>query len=171
MELVKKLAEIQRSLKAPKDKVNQYSPSKFKYRNCEAILIALKPLLDGEILLLNDEIVQIGDRFYVKATVTLKDSKDEISVSAFARECITKKGMDDAQLTGSCSSYARKYALCGLFAIDDSADDPDSRDNSGNVGFVLDDNAKSWIDAAKTDINNLNQITDANYKQFIKDNL
>ncbi|GAH06878.1 unnamed protein product, partial [marine sediment metagenome] len=80
MELIKKLAEIQKSLKAPKDKTNSYSPSKFKYRNCEAILIALKPLLDGEILLLNDEIVQIGDRYYVKATVTLKDSKNEISV-------------------------------------------------------------------------------------------
>jgi len=178
MELVKKLAEIQQSLNAPKSQFNKFG--KYSYRNCEDILKAVKPLLGECILTLSDDIVQIGDRFYVKATASIRDGKDTIEVSAFARECLSKKGMDDAQLTGSCSSYSRKYSLNGLFSIDDSAGDPDSMDNSannidktfnGNTGYVLDDNAKSWIESAKQDRTILNQIEDPEYRKFIEGKL
>lgn len=116
-----KLSQIQKSLKAPKNQFNSFG--KYNYRNCEDILEALKPLLDECTLTISDEIVMIGNRFYVKATATLKDvSEGEFSVSAYAREDETKKGMDLAQVTGSASSYARKYALNGLFLIDDTKD-------------------------------------------------
>jgi hypothetical protein len=115
-------------LKAPKNQFNQFG--KYKYRNCEDILEAVKPLLGEGTLTLSDHVVQIGDRYYVKATATLKDSygKEE-SVTAYARESEDKKGMDDAQITGAASSYARKYALNGLFCIDDTKD-ADSKDNT-----------------------------------------
>ena len=119
-ELVKKLSEIQRKLKAPKGQFNSYG--KYAYRNCEDILEALKPLLKDVILTITDEVVLIGDRFYIKATAQITDGDSTISVSAFARECDSRKGMDDAMLTGSTSSYARKYALNGLFCIDDNRD-------------------------------------------------
>lgn len=114
---------IQRELKAPKGNYNSFG--KYKYRSCEDILEAVKPILSkyGIFILLTDEIVYIEGRFYVKATVRLMGaSESSISVSAYAREDETKKGMDGAQVTGACSSYARKYALSGLFAIDDTAD-------------------------------------------------
>jgi hypothetical protein len=115
------LMKIQQNLKAPKGQYNEFA--KFKYRSCEDILEAVKPLLDTSLyLLISDEIVLIGERYYVKATVKLSNGKDEINVSAFARESLDKKGMDDAQITGATSSYARKYALNGMFAIDDTKD-------------------------------------------------
>ena len=115
------LTKIQTELKAPKGQFNSFG--KYKYRNCEDILEALKPLLKEteSCILLSDEVVMVGDRFYVKATVTLK-GEEQWSATAFAREATTKKGMDEAQITGSASSYARKYALNGLFAIDDTKD-------------------------------------------------
>jgi len=126
---MKELQLIQSALKAPKGQTNAFG--KYKYRSCEDILEALKPLLEQQecSLVINDEIVMVGERYYVKATATVSHEDRQISVSAFARESFSKKGMDDAQLTGSCSSYARKYALNGLFAIDDTKDS-DSRDNS-----------------------------------------
>lgn len=116
------LVKIQSELKAPKGQYNSFG--KYSYRSCEDILEALKPLLfkhEAE-LYLSDEVVQVGDRVYVKATATFT-SKDEMrSISAYAREPKEKKGMDEAQITGTASSYARKYALNGLFLIDDSKD-------------------------------------------------
>lgn len=127
-ELVKKLMQIQNRLKAPKSQYNSFS--NFHYRSAEDILEALKPLLmEQELtLFINDEIVQIGERYYIKAVCTLTDGKENIETQAFAREAENKKGSDESQITGACSSYARKYALNGMFCIDD-AKDPDSEDN------------------------------------------
>ncbi len=113
---------IQEKLVAPKDQYNSFG--KYKYRSCEDILEAVKPLLQEteSTLTLSDEVMQLGDRYYVKATATLTNDNKSISVSAYARESETKKGMDSAQITGAASSYARKYALNGLFAIDDTKD-------------------------------------------------
>lgn len=121
--IYQELARIQQELKAPKNLYNSFG--KYKYRNAEGILEAVKPLLNGLVLLLSDTIKQIGDRYYVEATATLTDGDDAISVTASAREDETKKGMDGCQITGSCSSYARKYALNGLFDIDDTKDSDD----------------------------------------------
>jgi len=117
-----KLLEIQSKLKAPKNQTNAFG--KYKYRSCEDILEAVKPLLkeQGLTMTISDTLDGIGDRNYVRATVTLSDGEKEISVSAYAREEETKKGMDGAQITGAASSYARKYALNGLFLIDDTKD-------------------------------------------------
>ena len=125
MEFFEKLVAIQADLKAPKDKVNKFS--NFKYRSCEGILEAVKPLLAKHALYLNisDDIVQIGDRYYVKAKATITDGTNSQTAIAWAREEDGKKGMDAAQLTGATSSYARKYALNALFGIDD-AKDPDT---------------------------------------------
>lgn len=121
---MKKLTKIQSNLKAPKGNFNSFG--KYKYRSCEDILEALKPLLEEHscVVTLSDEIVQIWERYYIKATATLLDceSGETQSTTAFAREELEKKGMDSSQITGSASSYARKYALNGLFAIDDGVD-------------------------------------------------
>ncbi|HAW7813163.1 TPA: ERF family protein [Escherichia coli] len=122
-ELHKKLWTIQQTLNAPKNQRNNFGG--YSYRSAEDILEAVKPLLQNVTLTLNDEIVLIGDRYYVKATATLSDGEDAIAVTAYAREEESKKGMDSSQLTGATSSYARKYALNGLFCIDD-AKDPDT---------------------------------------------
>lgn len=119
-----KLMEIQTKLNAPKGQYNGFG--KYSYRSCEDILEALKPLLSevGAAVTLEDEIKLIGDRYYVEATATFIDidSCDVIRVKALARESADKKGMDSSQVTGATSSYARKYALNGLFAIDDNKD-------------------------------------------------
>lgn len=120
-----KLLEIQSRLKAPKDKKNTFGG--YTYRSCEGILEALKPLLKETktALLITDSVELIGDRFYILATATLTDAETGTQIAqatGYAREADAKKGMDDAQLTGSASSYARKYALNGLFAIDDNKD-------------------------------------------------
>jgi len=124
------LSAIQCKLNAPKNLYNEFG--RYSYRSCEGILEALKPMLEshGATLVLCDEIVSVPDRIYVKATATFNADPQErcISASAFAREQASKKGMDEAQITGSASSYARKYALNGLFLIDDTKD-PDSKDN------------------------------------------
>lgn len=120
----KKLMNMQSELKAPKGQYNSFG--KYKYRSCEDILEAVKPVLakHGCTLTISDSIMLIGDRFYVKATATLSDTDSDksISVSAYARESQDKKGMDASQVTGATSSYARKYALNGLFCIDDTKD-------------------------------------------------
>nr|WP_269218431.1 ERF family protein [Escherichia coli] len=114
---------IQQTLNAPKNQRNNFGG--YNYRSAEDILEAVKPLLQSITLTVSDEIVLIGNRYYVKATATLSDGEDEIAVTAYAREEESKKGMDVSQLTGATSSYARKYALNGLFCIDD-ARDPDT---------------------------------------------
>ena len=126
---MKELSQIQAKLNAPKSQYNSFG--KYSYRNAEDILAAVKPF-EEELnvdLTLSDDIVVVGDRIYVKATATLTNDKGEMrQTTAFAREPQTKKGMDDSQVTGASSSYARKYALNGLFAIDDTKD-ADSMDN------------------------------------------
>ena len=124
MNIQEKLTTIQLELKAPKSKRNNFG--NYNYRSCEDILEAVKPLLAANMcsLTLDDDVLCIGDRVYVKATATLTDHAEgaTISTHAFAREAETKKGMDESQITGTASSYARKYALNGLFAIDDTKD-------------------------------------------------
>lgn len=123
-----KLVEIQKELKVPKDQWNDFS--KFNYRSAEAIEEKAKPLCHerGLTLVTSDEPVAVGNWNYIKASAILSDGKETIAVTAAAREQETKKGMDASQISGSASSYARKYALSGLFAIDDTKD-ADSDDN------------------------------------------
>lgn len=132
MTIRKKLLKIQQELKAPKNIFNNYGG--FHYRNAEGILESLKPLLDELkcLILLEDTLVMVGERYYVKATAKLLDTEsiEEIRVSAYAREEETKKGMDGSQITGASSSYARKYALNGLLAIDDVKDSDTTNDVS-----------------------------------------
>lgn len=119
-----RVGAIQTELKAPKNLYNSFG--NYKYRNAESICEAVKPLLSKYkcILFLTDDIQVVGDRFYLKATATIKDTESDasVSVSAMAREPISKKGMDESQITGAASSYARKYALNGLFLLDDTKD-------------------------------------------------
>lgn len=120
---MKELNTIQSLLKAPKEQYNKFG--NYKYRNCEDILEAVKPLLFSQscTLTISDEIVMIGTRYYVRATATIKNANGETeTTTAYAREDESKKGMDVSQITGSTSSYARKYALNGLFCIDDTKD-------------------------------------------------
>ena len=124
--LTERLFIIQQELNAPKNQWNDFS--EFHYRSCEDILEGVKPLLKGLVLTMSDDVIQVGDRIYVKATALLSDGKDSISNPAMAREPLAKKGMDESQITGTASSYARKYALNGLFCIDDEKD-ADSKDN------------------------------------------
>lgn len=128
---MKELITIQSELKAPKSQFNRFG--NYKYRKAEDILEAVKPILNKQkcTLILTDDIVMVGSRIYVKATATLKNEKGEMeTTTAFAREEDTKKGMDGSQITGAASSYARKYALNGLFAIDDNQDSDTT--NTGN---------------------------------------
>lgn len=122
MKLHEKLLAIQTKLKAPKGQYNSFG--KYSYRSAEDILEAVKPLNaeQGVLLTITDEIKEIGGRVYVVATATVSDGTDTLQVSAFAREPENKKGMDESQITGATSSYARKYALNGLYAIDDNND-------------------------------------------------
>ena len=124
MTIYEKLLNIQAELKAPKSQRNNFG--KYNYRSCEDILEAVKPFLKKEkcVLVINDEVEKIENRYYLKAVVNLIDVEngESIKASAFAREEETKKGMDGSQITGASSSYARKYALNGLFAIDDTKD-------------------------------------------------
>ena len=140
MTIYEKLAKIQSTLKAPKGQYNAFG--KYKYRNCEDILEAVKPLLAEvkAVVIIGDELELIGSRFYVKATARFIDCETDAQITntAYAREEDTKKGMDGSQITGASSSYARKYALNGLFAIDDTKDSdttngmPDQQNNQQN---------------------------------------
>lgn len=164
----KKLMAIQDELNVPKNQYNKFGG--FSYRSCEDILEALKPLLKKNkcVLTLSDDVVNIGDRFYVKATATLADTeKDEsMSITAFARETLSKAKMDDSQITGSASSYARKYALNGLFCIDDvkDADTMDNRKETATLRQIeylekvyTGDNMKKLLKAQG--INSINEIS------------
>lgn len=160
---MEKLAKIQKELKAPKGQLNKFGG--YNYRSCEDILEAVKPLLDGAILTLQDEIINIGNRFYVKATATFTDGTYTHSVTAMAREPETKKGMDESQITGMASSYARKYALNGLFCIDDTKD-ADTMDNTPapkrkqTNEDVLNNQLKPLSEQAKRDIAGATTLTD-----------
>lgn len=173
MNLNEKLLNIQTSLKAPKSQYNSFG--KYNYRNCEDILEAVKPLLksNGITLRLTDDIVCVGERYYVKATAILSDGESEIITSAFAREEETKRGMDASQITGSASSYARKYALNGLFDIDDTKDsDTTNTGNDTTKGKVTSINKNGELtEVTKKKINNcltqLKNITGLEMKEIL----
>lgn len=133
MTIQPKLLAIQQALKAPKDQTNNFGH--YNYRSCEGILEAVKPLLKEQklVILLSDNMKEIGGRVYVESSATLVDTEmsETITVTAYAREEEVKKGMDASQVTGATSSYARKYALNGLFAIDDNKDS-DATNNGDN---------------------------------------
>jgi len=174
-----KLVKIQQALKAPKGNFNAFA--KYNYRSAEDILEAVKPLVhkQGLTLVISDEVVNVGDNNYVKAQVTLTDGETSISTYAFAREEVSKKGMDSAQITGSTSSYARKYALSGLFAIDDGKD-ADTQDNTEHVSEVRYPNtapttpkAQEYLDSLKHQIlgnfNTAGLVKVEEQKSFIAD--
>ena len=133
MNLTEKLINAQSELKAPKNQYNSFG--KYKYRSAEDILEGVKPVNAkyGLLLHLSDEPVYIGERHYIKATATITDGADTMVVTAYARESANRKGQDESQITGTASSYARKYALNGLYLIDDTKDaDTDEYRNQGN---------------------------------------
>ena len=174
------LAYIQQNLKAPKGQYNSFG--KYRYRSQEDILEAVKPHLAacGATLTLSDELVYLGDRYYVKATATLKDEKSGgiIGVTvAYAREEETKKGMDGSQITGTASSYARKYALNGLFLIDDTKDaDTDEYKNestnkkkNAEAEAVIEDDLDKKITAREAQV--LEGMLKPNQIEWVKQNL
>ena len=166
MSVYKKLIEVQTKLKAPKSQYNSFG--KYSYRNCEDILEALKPILKevGATIIISDEVVSVNERYYVKATVKFIDTEtgEVVEASANAREEDNKKGMDSSQLTGSTSSYARKYALNGLFAIDDTKDSDftnthDKEDKKKTLEVISEAQAKRMYMLAKgKDTNMVKQI-------------
>lgn len=146
--MIDKLTLIQTELNAPKNRHNSFG--NYSYRSLEDILEAVKPLLkrEGLVLTLTDTIENIGDNYYVKTVARLTDGNQELQATAYAREALEKKGMDVSQITGSASSYARKYCLNGLFLIDDTKDaDTDEykmKEQHENKAFVPDEN-KKWL--------------------------
>lgn len=159
-----KLSIIQSSLKVPKNQYNQFG--NYSYRNCEDILEALKPILKetGTVITLSDEIQLLGNRYYVKATATLTDvdSKENVSNTAFAREDETRKKMDGSQLTGSASSYARKYALNGLLAIDDTRDSDFLNNSTMNNNIPQNGNTEKY----RNEIANILKAKEIPFKVF-----
>lgn len=149
-----KLSNIQFELKAPKSQYNSFG--KYKYRNCEDILESVKPLLNKHQLCMSisDDIVEVGGRIYVKATVRIYNDTCEEMTTAFAREEENKKGMDSAQLTGATSSYARKYALNGMFLIDDTKDS----DATNTHGKELEKPIAVAVKTSKTTISDVNKV-------------
>lgn len=154
---MKQLIEIQKRLKAPKDKHNKFGG--FNYRSAEGILEAVKPICHelGCSLVLSDEIFQVGERYYVMAYARLISPDGETVVTAYAREPESKKGMDESQITGTASSYARKYALNGLFAIDD-AKDADTDEYQGMVKAAEEIEALESKPITKTHIQHLESL-------------
>ena len=153
---MKLLNEIQQNLNCPKNLYNKFG--NYSYRSAEAILEAVKPLLGEGTIIIEDELVNVGDRYYVKATATLFEAEDkEVKATAYARESETKKGMDDAQITGSASSYARKYALNGLFLIDDTKD-ADTMDNTAKPTPKKEAPKVSKTDEQKIEIGKLLEV-------------
>lgn len=160
--ILEKLNKLQSELSVPKNQRNSFG--KYNYRSCEDIFQAVKPMLNKYklVLVIDDEIVAISDRIYVKATATLFDveSDEEIETTALARESAVKKGMDDSQITGATSSYARKYALNGLFLLDDNKD------------ADTDEHAKQSINNVNDSNTVLNEILElANIKNITKDDI
>ena len=164
--MVKHLIEIQNELKAPKSNYNSFG--KYRYRSAEDILTAVKPLLlrYGCQMTLQDDIVAVGDRYYIKATVTITDGTESETVTALAREDEIKKGMDGSQITGTASSYARKYALNGLFLIDDTKDADTDENRNEAIGRSRSEGAKKAMATkeqnAKDSANQIISEKDAN---------
>lgn len=144
---LEKVAHIQQSLIAPKNQYNNFG--KYKYRTCEDILESVKPLLGNLILLLTDEPVIIGDRFYIKSVAKITDGEKELLSISYARESMEKKGMDSAQVTGSTASYSRKYALGGLLLVDDGKDmDNENNENQykkNHINLNISDNTEGEL--------------------------
>lgn len=169
MNIYEKLTELQNELKAPKNQFNSFG--KYKYRSCEDILEAVKPLLQKYKLaqVIDDDIKEINGRFYVKATISLFDIEKDglmIMVSALAREEDSKKGMDSSQLTGSTSSYARKYALAGLYALDDTQDS-DSLNTHGKEEKNTKDNQSSNGKLSEKQLQTLKGIAEKDKQKLI----
>lgn len=160
--LMEKLSKVQSDLKVPKGQRNSFG--NYNYRSCEDILEAAKPVLkkQGLTLVVSDELVNIGDRYYVKATVSLTDGATKADVTAYAREEEVKKGMDGSQITGAASSYARKYALNGLFLIDDTKDS-DATNTGEQAEAMMDARQKSYINLLLTK----NGVADADKQAFL----
>lgn len=187
MNIYTKLARVQQKLRVNKDQRNDFG--KYNYRSAEQILEAVKPLLfeEGLILWLEDEIEHIGERYYLTASVHLRQANDdaELIVKSKAREEEAVKGQIAAQVTGACSSYARKYALCGLFAIDDAKQDPDTSENTAKRNYLTKDEIEKFrlfiIEHGLTisefcKVHNIAKLTDLTYdevkaisNQMIKD--
>lgn len=167
---MKELITIQAELKAPKTQVNNFGG--YKYRKAEDILEAVKPLLAKQkcTLTITDDIVMVGNRIYVKATATIKNEKGEVETSTgWAREEESKKGMDASQITGASSSYARKYALNGLLAIDDNADSDTT--NNGQQQTQTQQPAPQQSSTAQYHPNDLNEGMEYLSRCINKDNL
>ena len=153
LNLTQRLLNAQSELKAPKGQYNNFG--KYKYRSAEDILEAVKPInaKHGVLLTITDEPVLVGDWHYIKATATITDGTESIVVTAYARESLNKKGMDDSQITGTASSYARKYALNGLYLIDDTKDaDTDEYRNQGNKAPAVKSATQAEIGNLKKEI-------------------
>lgn len=172
---VEKLIAVQTNLKAPKGQYNSFG--KYKYRSAEDILNAVKPLNaeQGLLLTLSDESLLIGDWHYIKATATITDGETQKSYTAYAREPFTKKGMDDSQITGTASSYARKYALNGLYLIDDTkdADTDEYKKQENNVKKIN----KKQLEQLEKNFNEIAELkkmsvksVEANFLTFIQFN-
>lgn len=152
--ILKKLLLIQQELKVPKNQFNSFG--KYNYRSCEDILESARPIANKNncVIVINDDIKEINGRYYVEATITLFDveSGEEISTKALAREAEPKSGMSESQLTGACSSYARKYALAGLFALDDNkdADTMDNRELNKQVSKPTQDEKSKHLSSVLT---------------------
>lgn len=167
MKVFEKLLNVQANLKAPKGQFNSFG--KYNYRSCEDIMEAVKPLLnDNKLsLIVSDQVELIGDRTYIKATATVYDIEtgESTNASAYAREDDTKKGMDLAQVTGSVSSYARKYALNGLFCIDDTKDSDSTnthdKTSTSSTGTSAETPSKSNKELSEKQINRLLAIAKA----------
>ena len=151
------LREIQNKVRASKDQYNEFGG--FAYRNVEKMLTELKPILTEYdcCITFSDTVKEVGGRCYVEATATLHTPEGDISTTAFAREQEVKKGMDQAQITGACSTYSRKYALCGLLAIDDGSQDPDSKKN---VDMITKAQVKTIANIAEQKGSDLSDICD-----------
>jgi len=167
MKIYGELARIQQELKAPKNLYNSFG--KYRYRNAEGILESVKPLLGGLALIINDEPVLIGERYYIKATAILTDGDESVSAVAYAREDSEKKGMDGCQLTGACSSYARKYALNALLMIDDSKDSDDDSLSPKNPENAKEDPPKAARRDAPADVKVSDKLPDAKPKNPVKE--
>jgi hypothetical protein len=165
-DLIKKLSCIQGELKAPKGQTNNFG--KYQYRSCEDILEAVKPLLvaQGLAIVISDDVKAVGERVYVVANITLTDGETTVTNTAYAREALAKKGMDDSQITGAASSYARKYALNGMFCIDDTKD-ADSQNNTVNQTRDPSDDDMAWVNAIKAGNAALEEINNTKYREYI----
>jgi len=161
--IYEKLHDLQQKISAPKTETNKFGG--YNYRTAEGILQAAKAALgdSGLVILLTDQIQLVGDRHYVHATARITDGKESVEVSAFAREELSKKGMDASQITGSASSYARKYALSGLFAIDGTADADSMKPHETKV---IDDEQLSTIVALMDEV--LDEAAKGNLVKWLK---